>query len=46
MRLGAGDSGVETLRDGLNAVRCGAGRESVRADRSDRLVACERVKRR
>jgi hypothetical protein len=43
---GGGDDTVNA-RDGLReTIDCGAGRDTVRADRSDRLKGCERVTRR
>lgn len=42
---GAGNDDIR-VRDGqIDTVRCGAGRDRVRADRRDRLSGCERVRR-
>ena len=44
-----GGSGRDTItsRDGVReTVNCGSGRDSVLADRTDRLTGCERVRRR
>jgi uncharacterized delta-60 repeat protein len=40
---GAGDDVVDARNGTRDVVNCGAGRDSVRADRSDRLRGCERV---
>ena len=45
----SGGRGVDSIssRGGArDVVRCGAGRDTVRADRRDRLIGCERVRRR
>jgi uncharacterized delta-60 repeat protein len=43
---GAGNDRVNARNGVRETVNCGAGRDSVRADRSDRLRGCERVNRR
>jgi Ca2+-binding RTX toxin-like protein len=44
---GGGGNDTINARDGLReTIDCGAGRDTVRADRSDRLKGCERVTRR
>ena len=42
---GAGNDYVSVANGRRDTVNCGAGRDRVRADRSDRLQGCERVKR-
>ena len=42
---GAGNDVVNSANGRRETVRCGAGRDSGRADRVDRLVGCERVRR-
>jgi Ca2+-binding RTX toxin-like protein len=40
---GAGNDSIDARNGTVDTIRCGKGRDSVRADRSDRLSACERV---
>src|SRR5439155_8818209 len=41
---GAGNDTIEVTNWARDTVNCGKGRDKVRADRSDKLRACERVK--
>jgi Ca2+-binding RTX toxin-like protein len=43
---GAGDDRIDALVDGADVIDCGRGRDTVRADRRDRLRGCEVVRRR
>lgn len=44
---GGADNDTITSRDGLReTIRCGPGRDRITADRSDRLIGCERITRR
>src|SRR5437763_632595 len=40
-----GNDRISSANGVAETVRCGSGRDMVRADRSDRLIGCERVKR-
>ena len=40
---GAGNDSIEARNAEVDTIRCGRGRDLVRADRSDRLSSCERV---
>jgi Ca2+-binding RTX toxin-like protein len=42
---GSGDDRLNTMNGRLDRINCGPGRDSVRADRFDRLRRCERVRR-
>ena len=45
MIAGAGDDLIESLVDGSDTIDCGRGRDTVRADRADRVRNCEVVQR-
>jgi Ca2+-binding RTX toxin-like protein len=45
IRTGSGDDRISSANDVSEVVDCGPGRDLVRADRSDRLIGCERVRR-
>src|SRR5207237_1207843 len=42
---GSGNDRISSVNGVAEVVRCGAGRDIVRADPNDRLIGCERVKR-
>jgi hypothetical protein len=43
---GPGDDAINSVDGVRETIDCGSGRDTVRADRRDRLRGCEKVKRR